>query len=78
MFKISAFCGLAAAFIAATSQAFYIQHQASTSQYIHSNDTIEMTLSSRTANSLFGASGSVHDLEFVVVNTYTGAHFTFK
>ena len=54
------------------------QHSKSTSQYIHSNDTIEMSLSSRVADRLHGAVDSVHSLEFVLTNHWKGGHFRFE
>lgn len=48
----------------------------SNSQYIHSNDTILLSLSSRTANALHGPVGSTHNLEFVLVNQGRAGHFS--
>lgn len=50
----------------------------SSSQYIHSNDTISLTLAERQTNTLHGPVGSVHTLEFVLVNRGPAGHFSFE
>ncbi len=74
--KKSFYLGLIAAFMAFSS--VHGESKATTSQYIHSNDTFEMTLSSRQSNALHGPPGSVHTLEFVLVNNYQGGKFLFS
>ncbi len=54
-------------------------HSGSSSQYVHSNDTIQVYLNPQgQLNQLYGPSGSVHELEFVVSNLYRGGHFSFS
>lgn len=65
------------AFIA-LGRALYAPHSASTSQYIHSNDTIALYLDKTEQNVLHGAPGSVHTLTFTLVNKAGPAHFTFR
>ena len=64
--------------LAGVALASPLVHSTSSSQYIHSNDTIEMHLVENANNRLSGAPGSEVSLEFVVINRFTGAHFTFE
>lgn len=56
----------------------YISHSDSSSQYIHSNDTIKLFLSKDGPNQLYGLAGSMHNLEFVVVNDHTQSRFSIR
>ncbi len=55
-------------------------HSSSSSQYVHSNDTIQVRLpgEGQQQQQLYGPAGSVHELEFVVTNLFRGGHFSFE
>ncbi|XP_059088540.1 putative uncharacterized protein DDB_G0282129 [Tigriopus californicus] len=62
----------------ALSQGLYVPHSTSTSQYIHSNDTIVLSLDPSKHNSLHGPVGSMQTLNFVLINRDSDGHFTFS
>ncbi len=73
--------GVAALFFLAFSlapmaSALFGAHSQSTSQYIHSNDTISLQLDPRAQNQLNGPSGSMVSLQFILINRGLQGHFT--
>ncbi len=56
-----------------------LQSSSSSSQYVHSNDTIQVYLNpeSQVSHQLYGAAGTEHELEFIVANLFKGGHFSF-
>jgi hypothetical protein len=66
-------------FLAAdTAHGLFGAHSQSSSQYIHSNDTISLTLDSRQGSSLHGAPGSMQNLQFILINNGLQGHFTIR
>ena len=53
-------------------------HLQSSSQYIHGNDTIQVTLSDDQMNTLHGSAGSAQSLEFRLLNLGQSGHFDIR
>jgi hypothetical protein len=53
-------------------------HYGSSSEYLHSNDTMKLVLSQAKKNALHGRAGDRVTLEFILINQGIAGHFTLK
>lgn len=56
----------------------WTNHYGSSSEYLHSNDTMKLVLSQSTKNALHGRSNDRVNLEFILQNNGLAGHFTLQ
>ena len=56
----------------------YTSHFGSSSQYLHSNDTMKLVLSHTKKNALHGKANDVVSLDFILINQGSAGHFTLS